>query len=147
MRSAELDQQEGRQRALFASVTRALKQQARALPPSPPTSSLPHPCGPLVAQVQEGEARQTAIMSKQIHLDAEVRRLHGTRRWLEAAMQDKSVPLAGARRTMLRRAERPARERAQSDEVGRDSFRTDLPRSPAAPGGRGARPSSHPISR
>ena len=56
-------------------------------------------------------------MSKQIHIDSEMRRLHGARRWLEAAMLDKSIPIAAARRTMLLRAERPARERLCSDEV------------------------------
>ena len=58
-----------------------------------------------------------SMMSKQIHIDSEMRRLHGARRWLEAALLDKSVPIAAARRTMLLRAERPARERQCSDEV------------------------------
>ena len=57
------------------------------------------------------------MMSKQCHIDSEMRRLHGARRWLEAAMLDKSVPIAATRRTMLLRAERPARERQCSDEV------------------------------
>lgn len=90
----EVDSTEGRQRTLFSHTTRALKQ-----------------------MVAQGEARVAALHSKQIHLDTELRRLHGTRRRLEAAMRDKSVPLAGARRTMLLRAERPARERQTADEV------------------------------